>query len=57
MVAVWGVRLLIIGLTQTSPAMQWNMGFVYLVFPIAGGLMVLESVLATFGRPGESGES
>ena len=46
-VVIWGVRLMLIGLHQTSPAMQLNMGMVYLVFPIAGGLMVLESILAT----------
>ena len=46
-VVIWGIRLLMIGLLQTSPAMQLNMGLVYLVFPIAGGLMLLESVLAT----------
>ena len=39
-VVIWGVRLLIIGFVQTSPAMQLNMGLVYLVFPIAGGLML-----------------
>jgi len=50
-VVVWGVRLMMIGLAQTSPAMQLNMGSVYLVFPIAGGLMLLESILATLGRP------
>lgn len=49
-VLVWGVRLLMIGWTQTSPAMQLNMGLVYLVFPIAGGLMLLEAILATLGR-------
>jgi TRAP-type C4-dicarboxylate transport system permease small subunit len=27
--------------------MQLNMALVYLVFPVAGGLMVLESVLTT----------
>jgi TRAP-type C4-dicarboxylate transport system permease small subunit len=46
-VVIWGVHLLVIGWMQTSPAMQLNMGLVYLVFPIAGGLMVLEAVLAT----------
>jgi TRAP-type C4-dicarboxylate transport system permease small subunit len=46
-VVIWGVRLLLIGWMQTSPAMQLNMGFVYLVFPVAGGLMLLEAVLAT----------
>jgi len=50
-VVVWGGRLVMIGLVQTSPAMHLNMGMVYLVFPIAGGLMVLESVLSTFGHP------
>jgi TRAP-type C4-dicarboxylate transport system permease small subunit len=49
-VLIWGVRLVVIGWVQTSPAMQVNMGLVYLVFPIAGGLMVLESVLATSRR-------
>ena len=49
-VVIWGVRLLMIGFGQTSPAMQVNMGLVYLVFPIAGGLMVLESILSTIDR-------
>jgi len=52
-VVIWGVRLLMIGLVQTSPAMHWNMGFVYLVFPIAGGLMLLEAILATLQGGGE----
>jgi TRAP-type C4-dicarboxylate transport system permease small subunit len=45
--------MVMIGLVQTSPAMHLNMGMVYLVFPIAGGLMVLESILATSGHPRE----
>ncbi len=49
-VVIWGVRLLMIGLAQTSPAMQLNMGLVYLIFPIGGGLMLLESILATLQR-------
>ena len=49
-VVIWGVRLLIIGSAQTSPGMQLNMGLVYLVFPIAGGLMLLESILVTLRR-------
>ncbi len=49
-VMVWGVQLMRIGTLQTSPAMQINMGLVYLVFPLAGGLMVLESVLTTIDR-------
>lgn len=44
-VVIWGIRMVMIGSVQTSPAMQLNMGLVYLVFPIAGGLMVLESIL------------
>ena len=55
-VVIWGVRLMMIGLVQTSPAMQLNMGLVYLIFPIAGGLMFLESILATLHRANESGE-
>lgn len=47
-VVVWGVRLLMVGMVQTSPAMQWNMGYVYLIFPLAGGLMFIEAVLATW---------
>ena len=47
---IWGVRLMMIGLAQTSPAMQLNMGWVYLIFPVAGGLMLLESILATLQR-------
>jgi TRAP-type C4-dicarboxylate transport system permease small subunit len=46
-VVVWGVHLVLIGFGQTSPAMQLNMGWVYLAFPIAGGLMVVEAVLST----------
>ena len=53
-VMVWGVRLLMTGLVQTSPAMQLNMGLVYLVFPIAGGLMLLESILSTLQRARDS---
>jgi TRAP-type C4-dicarboxylate transport system permease small subunit len=49
-VMIWGVRLMLIGSLQTSPAMQWNMALVYLVFPVAGGLMLLESMLATLRR-------
>jgi TRAP-type C4-dicarboxylate transport system permease small subunit len=52
-VVIWGVRLMMIGSLQVSPAMQLNMAVVYLVFPIAGGLMFLESVLATLRRTGE----
>jgi TRAP-type C4-dicarboxylate transport system permease small subunit len=54
-VVIWGIRMVMIGLVQTSPAMQLNMGLVYLVFPIAGGLMVLESILATLHPPTKPG--
>jgi len=47
-VVVWGVRLLMLGLVQTSPAMQLNMGYVYLIFPVAGGLMFMEAILVTW---------
>ncbi len=53
-VVIWGVRLMMIGWVQTSPAMQLNMGLVYLVFPVAGGLMLLESILAMQQRVRES---
>jgi TRAP-type C4-dicarboxylate transport system permease small subunit len=56
-VVIWGVRLLIIGLMQTSPAMQVNMGLIYLVFPLAGGLMVLEAVLVMLKGPREEGSA
>ena len=55
-VVIWGVRLLMIGLVQTSPAMQLNMGLVYLIFPVAGGLMLLESILATLRRMRDPGD-
>ena len=45
-VVIWGGRLALLGSVQTSPAMQLNMGWVYLVFPLAGGLMLMEAVLA-----------
>lgn len=55
-VVAWGIRLAMIGSAQTSPAMQLNMGLVYLVFPVAGGLMVLETLLATVRRARASEE-
>ncbi|MGM0668713.1 MAG: TRAP transporter small permease [Gemmatimonadota bacterium] len=45
-VVIWGAGLVLLGSVQTSPAMQLNMGWVYLVFPLAGGLMLMEAVLA-----------
>lgn len=44
-VVLWGMRLVMVGSMQTSPAMELNMGLVYAVFPVAGSLMVLEAVL------------
>ena len=56
-VVIWGIRMVMIGSVQTSPAMQLNIGLVYLVFPIAGGLMVLESVLAMVHPSAKTGDS
>jgi TRAP-type C4-dicarboxylate transport system permease small subunit len=56
-VVIWGIRMVMIGSVQTSPGMQLNMGVVYLVFPIAGGLMLLESILATLHTPAKPGDS
>jgi len=44
-VVIWGIRLMSLGFMQTSPAIQLNMGWVYLIFPLAGGLMLLEAAL------------
>ena len=46
-VFIWGVRLMIVGAMQVSPAMQINMAVVYAVFPLAGVLLVVEGTLAT----------
>ena len=54
-VVVWGIRLAFIGSLQTSPALHLNMAWVYLVFPLAGGLMLLEAVLALPHTPPPSG--
>jgi TRAP-type C4-dicarboxylate transport system permease small subunit len=56
-VVIWGVQLLLIGMEQTSPAMQLNMGWVYLVFPVSGSLMLLEAILATRQRARAGEES
>ena len=44
-VTIYGFRLLIVGRFQVSPAMQVNMSLIYLIFPLSGGLMVLEAGL------------
>ena len=49
-VSIWGIRLMLVGFHQISPAMQVNMGVVYAVFPLAGSLMVMEALLVTLGR-------
>jgi len=54
-VAIWGIRLVFIGSLQTSPALQLNMAWVYLVFPLAGGLMLLEAILALRPAPPTEG--
>lgn len=56
-VAVWGVRLMAIGAMQVSPALQLNMGLVYLVFPVAGGLMLVEAVVRILGEAPDGGRS
>ena len=42
-----GIKMMTLTWTDTSPALHIRMGIIYLVFPVAGGLMWLES-LAVF---------
>jgi C4-dicarboxylate transporter DctQ subunit len=42
-VTVFGVRLMLVGHYQVSPALQINMSWVYLIFPMGGALMILEA--------------
>ena len=46
-VAVFGVRLMLAGQYQVSPAIQIKMSLIYLVFPLGGLLMLIEAVLKT----------
>ena len=42
-VTIFGVRLMLVGHFQVSPALQINMSWVYLIFPLGGALMTLEA--------------
>lgn len=44
-VTIFGVRLMLVGHFQVSPALQINMSWVYLIFPVGGALMILEASL------------
>lgn len=44
---VYGIRLMLVGQYQVSPAIQIKMSFVYLIFPLGGALMCIEAVLRT----------
>jgi C4-dicarboxylate transporter DctQ subunit len=47
-VTVFGVRLMLVGHYQVSPAMQINMSYIYVIFPLGGLLMFVEAVLSTY---------
>jgi TRAP-type C4-dicarboxylate transport system permease small subunit len=47
-VTVFGVRLMLVGHYQLSPAMQINMSYIYVIFPLGGLLMFVEAVLSTY---------
>jgi len=47
-VTVFGWRLMLIGHYQLSPAMQINMSYIYIIFPLGGLLMFVEAVLSTY---------
>ena len=44
-VIVFGVKLMMAGAYQVSPAIQIKMSYVYAIFPIGGVLMLLEAVI------------
>ncbi|MFC2161543.1 TRAP transporter small permease [Acidobacteriota bacterium] len=46
-VFVFGMKLMLVGRYQISPALQINMLFVYIIFPLSGILMLVEAVLKT----------
>ncbi len=46
-VLVFGWKLMIVGRFQLSPALQINMLFVYIIFPLSGLLMLLEAAIKT----------
>ncbi|MGD9347541.1 MAG: TRAP transporter small permease [Candidatus Aminicenantes bacterium] len=47
-VTVFGWRLMVVGHYQVSPAMQINMSFIYVIFPMGGFLMFVEAVLSVY---------
>jgi C4-dicarboxylate transporter DctQ subunit len=47
-VTFFGWRLMLIGHYQVSPAMQINMSYIYIIFPLGGLLMFIEAVLSTY---------
>jgi TRAP-type C4-dicarboxylate transport system permease small subunit len=48
-IIIFGWKLMVVGWYQVSPALQVNMSFVYLVFPLSGILMILEAIIKTAG--------
>jgi TRAP-type C4-dicarboxylate transport system permease small subunit len=55
-VTLFGVRLMVVGRFQISPAMGIPMAVVYAVLPLSGALMFLESVLRTWHLVKSRGE-
>jgi TRAP-type C4-dicarboxylate transport system permease small subunit len=55
-VTLFGIRLLVAGRFQISPAMGIPMSFVYAVLPLSGALMFIESVLRTWSLVRKRGE-
>jgi C4-dicarboxylate transporter DctQ subunit len=47
-VTIFGWRLMLVGHYQVSPAMQINMSYIYVIFPLGGLLMFIEAVLSTY---------
>jgi TRAP-type C4-dicarboxylate transport system permease small subunit len=47
-VTVFGWRLMVVGHYQLSPAMQINMSYIYVIFPLGGLLMFIEAVLSIY---------
>ena len=48
-VIVFGWKLMVVGQYQLSPALQVKMSFVYIIFPLSGVLMLLESIIKAAG--------
>ncbi len=46
-ILVFGWKLMMVGRYQLSPALQINMLFVYIIFPLSGLLMLLEAAIKT----------